>query len=117
MVSRYVLVSTDPADKTIKAGPIMWDGISPVTLDPGTRLMDEATATSSGYAYPAPSTIDANAASLRSKAGAALAANITYLGISAPTNAQVVTQVGRLTRQMNATLRLLLNITDTTDGT
>jgi hypothetical protein len=60
---------------------------------------------------------DANTATVRARAQAALTANATFLALSAPTTAQTLAQVQRLTRQTNATIRLLLgllaDITDT----
>ena len=50
----------------------------------------------------------AAAAQLLDKAQAALTVNATYLAIASPTNAQVATQVARLTRENNAVIRLLL---------
>ena len=44
---------------------------------------------------------------LRSKITAALTANQTFLAIPSPNAAQTLTQVQRLTRQMDAALRLL----------
>ena len=47
------------------------------------------------------------AAALLVKASNAIAANVTYLAIASPTNAQVATQVRALTRQTNALMRLV----------
>jgi hypothetical protein len=58
-----------------------------------------------------------NAATLRDRARQALQANAAYLALAAPTNAQVAQQVGRLTRETSAVIRLLLDQHDTTDGT
>ena len=49
-----------------------------------------------------------NTSDLTTKANAALAANATYLALASPTNAQVVAQVDRLTRECSAIIRLLL---------
>lgn len=64
-----------------------------------------------------PTAIDINAVTLRNRATQALAANNTYLGIASPTNAQVVTQVGRLTQECSGMIRLLLGLLDDTTGT
>lgn len=45
---------------------------------------------------------------LHAKARAALAANAAYLAIPTPTNAQNTAQTKRLTREVNALLRLLI---------
>ena len=47
------------------------------------------------------------ATALLAKASNAIAANVTYLAIASPTNAQVGTQVKALTRQVNALMRLV----------
>lgn len=51
----------------------------------------------------------ANRATLLTQARNALANNATYLGIGAPTNAQVVAQVQALTRQVNGLIRFAVN--------
>lgn len=55
--------------------------------------------------------------SLRSKAVTALDTNATYLALPTPTTAQAVAQVGALTRQVNALIRLVADQFDTTTGT
>jgi hypothetical protein len=55
--------------------------------------------------------------SIRGKAQAALAANVTYLALANPTNAQVVAQVNRVTRECTALIRLLLDAVESEDGT
>ena len=47
-----------------------------------------------------------DAAALLAKAAPAIAGNVTYLAVGAPTNAQVAAQVRALTRQVNALMRL-----------
>lgn len=58
-----------------------------------------------------------NDADLRAKAATALTNNGTYLGIGSPTNAQAVAQVGALTRQANALIRLAIRALSDTSGT
>lgn len=66
---------------------------------------------------PIPTVEDINTETLRSRAAAALAANATFLALGAPTNAQVLAQVQRLTRECSALIRLAVNLLDSTDGT
>ena len=47
------------------------------------------------------------AAALLTKASNAIAANVTYLAIASPTNAQNLAQIRALTRQTNALMRLV----------
>lgn len=54
---------------------------------------------------------------LQQRAVAAIAANVAFLAIGAPTNAQVLAQTQRLTRECTAVIRLLLNQADDTSGT
>lgn len=68
-------------------------------------------------AMDAANTAATNRGTLTDKATAAIAANVTYLGIASPTNAQVAAQVKALTREATAVIRLLLDRTDDTAGT
>ncbi len=60
-------------------------------------------------AQDVPLTEASNANTLRARAKAAIDNNIAYLAITAPLNAQVLTQVTALTQQNNAIIRLLIN--------
>jgi hypothetical protein len=71
----------------------------------------------SQYAVQSPNGPVANKQALTDKAAAALAANATFLAIGAPTNAQTLAQVQKLTRQMNALIRIDLNLLDDITGT
>lgn len=62
-------------------------------------------------------TIEVNSKDLRAKAQAALAANATYIAIAAPTVAQNTAQTKALTRQVNALIRMTLNLLDDVTGT
>jgi hypothetical protein len=68
------------------------------------------------FGFP-PGSRPANMQALVDKAGQALAANSAFLAIATPTAAQNATQIQRLTRETTAIIRLLLGLTDTTDGT
>lgn len=66
---------------------------------------------------PARSQADLNADDLRSKATTALANNAAFQSIASPANAQAVSQVQALTRQVNGLLRLANSLLDDTTGT
>lgn len=111
---RYLIVSTDLADLTVKGGPILAQaGFDP---GPGRKLISEAEAAAGGYTFPARPAAEVNADDLRDRARAAIATNLTFLANGSPTNAQVVAQVRALTRECTALVRLLVGQFDTTDG-
>ena len=64
-----------------------------------------------------PGSKEANRRTITTKAQTALSANATFLALSSPTAAQIRTQVNRLTREVNALIRLQLGDLDTTQDT
>jgi len=63
-------------------------------------------------------TAEAVTADINTKARQALTANATFLAVAAPTNAQTLAQVQRLTRECSALIRLLIGndlLTENTD--
>ncbi len=60
---------------------------------------------------------DINRDDISAKAQQALAVNAAFLALAAPTNAQVIAQTQRLTRETTAVIRLLLGLLDDTSGT
>ena len=64
-----------------------------------------------------PSPAQVNETALFAKAQAALANNVAYLAIVAPTQAQAVAQVAALTRQVNALIHLAIADLEDTSGT
>lgn len=61
--------------------------------------------------------LSANQTTLQQRARAALVANGAYLGITGPTNQQVVAQVNALTKECSTLIRLLLNQLESITGT
>jgi len=117
-MARYVLVSTDTADKAVKAGPILWDGTSPLDIATDRMAILATAAASAGYTFPPRPVTELNRTTLRRRVATSVTTNATYLGLPTPrTNAQIATQVEALTRQNTALIRLMLELLDTTEGT
>ncbi|MGV9243600.1 hypothetical protein [Streptomyces sp. NPDC003710] len=51
-MENYVVVSTTAKDKTIVAGPYLWDGVTSWTPPEAGKLMTEAQVLAKGYVYP-----------------------------------------------------------------
>lgn len=107
-VSKYALMNGPTC-----VGIILWDG--------NTATYDPAPLTAVLY-DPAVHVIAAdprmtNMTSLTDKATQALSANVAFLAIASPTAAQVATQVKALTRQVDALIKLQLDLLDDTTGT
>lgn len=114
-VGNYVI--GDPTTKIIIYGPFVFDPVANPTWQqpvPGS-LLTVAAAKTGGYTYPTPAPDPAS--TLLAKIPVAIAANNTFLALAAPTNAQVVTQVQRMTRQLNALGRLVAQLLDDTSDT
>lgn len=116
-MARYVVVSTDTADKVIKAGPILWDGTSALDFGAGRTAILAADAASSGYTFPPRSATELNSATMRTRLLQSLAANAAYLALTTPTNAQNTAHLRRATQELSALIRLMLEQLDTADGT
>ena len=63
------------------------------------------------------SNIPPNYPPIVAKAAQAIAANVAFLAIPAPTPAQTLAQVQLLTRECQAIIRVLIGQYDSTDGT
>jgi len=116
-IEKYVIVSTDITDKVIKGGPLLWDGTSSLKVDAGLQLITMNAANQGGYTRPAAPATELNAATLRERITVALPAIAAYPALPTPSAAQTTAQVQRLTRLITALAKLLLDQTDTTDGT
>lgn len=69
-----------------------------------------------GNAFTQPAPV-ANKDTILGKVSAALTNNQAFLGLSSPTNAQVLAQIQALTRQTNALMRIVSEQLDSTAGT
>lgn len=118
MFTQYVIVSTDPDDKTIRGERINYEG-DPEDLRTGRgwAVMVEADALKAGFAYPPPDPVVVNRQTLEERAVAALDVNNTYLARETPTNAQNLAQIRALTRECTALIRLVVGHLDDTEGT
>jgi hypothetical protein len=115
-----------PAIWTI--GELLPNGAT-VTADTFTTLPDGTTVETMTATYPSGATNNeqivtppagspaANLATLLQRAQAALVNNNTYLAIPSPTQAQAITQVAALTRQVDGLIRFLVQDFSTTTGT
>ena len=99
-----------PADTATNTSDMSW------TVAAG-RAVQTWTTRLKSTAELANDTTATNNTSLRDKARTAITGNTTYLALVSPTNAQVVTQMNRLTRQNTALIRLEVSALDSTDGT
>lgn len=116
-VKQYVIVSTNVIDKVIKEGPLLWDGVSDLKVGAGLQLITVNAAREGGYTRPATPVAELNAETLRERIGVGLAESRAFLGRGAPTNAEILAQVRLLSKLTTAYGKLLLDQTDTTDGT
>lgn len=82
-----------------------WDASGVQTSTRPYTAAENAAADASAAALAA----STNLATLQQRAQNALTNNATYLAIASPTQAQAVAQVGKLTRQMNALIRITIN--------
>ena len=93
------------------------DAQETVTEDTYTDDVSGAIVLVSTSSVPKLGTTRANDADMLAKVQQALSVNVAYSALSSPTNAQVATQVGRLTRETTALIRLMLGLLSSTDGT
>lgn len=88
-------------EQTIIDGQRAWDALAPARAAAATKR----------------ATDDTTRRDLTAKATAALTANSAYLALAAPTTAQMRAQLGRVTRQTNALIRLVLGLLDDVSDT
>lgn len=106
MVSRYAVIEAG-----VVTNVVMWDGDPASWVPPEGAQVVPFDPTKHVISVP----VDVqNADTLRDRTAQALAANATYLALNSPTAAQSREQVARLTRQVNAVIRLLVT-DDTSD--
>lgn len=89
--------------------------VKPLTPAEDSRYQADQSAVAASAADQATKT--GNRDTLQTRAQSALAANATFLAITAPTAAEVRTQTIALTKECSALIRLLLNQLDSTAGT
>ncbi len=95
-------------------GPFEDAGEKTITADGATdQQLTTAITTASGVFVDR----KANQVSLLAKAAQAVTVNNTFLALSTPTNAQIVAQVQRLTRENTALIKFLLSDFSDTSGT
>jgi hypothetical protein len=113
-VAQYVVV--DVPNHLIVGGPYMWDGVATWSPPEGGTVMTLAAARAGGHAWQ--NVAPTNEGTLRDRATQALTVNATFLALGSPGAAQIGAQVTRLTRQINALIRLAVSATgDITDTT
>lgn len=98
-----------------------WSGLGPAVVIDGMNPMPGVgwTTSDGGQTFqpPPPDSVLANRAALQTKMSQALQVNKTYLALSPPSQAQVLQQVDRLTREVSALIRLQTGQLDSQDST
>lgn len=107
-----VVAVTSTDDQALIAGADNFIDVTSVTPQPAVGWTYDPVART--FSEPVALT---NRAALLSKAQAAIQTNATYLALAAPTAAQSQAQVAALTRQVNALIRIVAQLLDSTSGT